>query len=356
MSIDLPLSDAPRVSVIIPSSTRIDLLRACLRSLTRFGPTSIPYETIVVATSEVESQLRGSVTGIQLVSSPVNLGMAGAGNRGRALARGELLILLHDDAEIEAGWMEALVETADAHPEAGAIGGKALFPDGRLQSEGAILWRTGQVSLTWVGEALSFNRLRAVDVCGTSSLLVRAALWDLVGGLDEQFYPVYYVEVDLGMAIREHGFIVLYQPNSCIRHHQGASTNNYDFKLFVFHRNRLLLVKKWGAALDNQEPFESDSPAAVERALARAEIFAEQCRRRGNVIAKNLGPPKSFDAAEQYSRHVEKSRELQKAYAAYRTRRRRRAFARQVACSLMGTKLYERARRMLGHIIPQYFP
>jgi len=282
--------------------------------------------------------------------------MAGAGNRGRALARGELLILLHDDVEIEAGWMEALVETADAHPEAGAIGGKALFPDGRLQSEGAILWRTGQVSLTWVGEALSFNRLRAVDVCGTSSLLVRAALWDLVGGLDEQFYPVYYVEVDLGMAIREHGFIVLYQPNSCIRHHQGASTNNYDFKLFVFHRNRLLLVKKWGAALDNQEPFERDSPAAVERALARAEIFAEQCRRRGNVIAKNLGSPKSFDAAEQYSRHVEKSRELQQAYAAYRTRRRRRAFARQVACSLMGTKLYERARRMLGHIIPQNFP
>src|SRR5207344_2199694 len=103
-------------------------------------------------------------------------------------------------------------------------------------------------------------------------------------------------EVYLGMAIREHGFIVLYQPNSCIRHHQGASTNNYDFKLFVFHRNRLLLVKKWGAALDNQEPFESDSPAAVERALARAEIFAEQCRRRGNVIAKNLGSPKSFDA------------------------------------------------------------
>jgi GT2 family glycosyltransferase len=356
MSIDLPLSDAPRVSVIIPSSTRIDLLRACLRSLARFGPTSIPYETIVVATSEVESQLRGSVTGIQLVSSRVNLGMAGAGNRGRALARGELLILLHDDAEIEAGWMEALVETADAHPEAGAIGGKALFPDGRLQSEGAILWRTGQVSLTWVGEALSFNRLRAVDVCGTSSLLVRAALWDLVGGLDEQFYPVYYVEVDLGMAIREHGFIVLYQPNSCIRHHQGASTNNYDFKLFVFHRNRLLLVKKWGAALNNQEPFESDSPAAVERALARAEIFAEQCRRRGNVIAKNLGSPKSFDAAEQYYRHVEKSRELQQAYAAYRTRRRRRAFARQVACSLMGTKLYERARRMLGHIIPQNFP
>ena len=48
MSIDLPLSAAPRVSVIIPCTTRIDLLHACLRSLARFGPAAIPYETIVV--------------------------------------------------------------------------------------------------------------------------------------------------------------------------------------------------------------------------------------------------------------------------------------------------------------------
>ena len=196
MSIDLPQSAAPRVSVIIPSSTRLDLLHACLRSLARFGPAAIPYETIVVlnqATPEAEAQLRETATGIQVVSSPVNLGLAGAGNRGRALARGELLILLHDDAEIEPGWMESLVETADAHPEAGAIGGKVLCPDGRLQWAGGILWRTGITSRPWVGEApapTAFDRLRAVDFCGTSSLLVRAALWDFVGGLDEQFYPV----------------------------------------------------------------------------------------------------------------------------------------------------------------------
>jgi GT2 family glycosyltransferase len=193
MSIDLPLADAPRVSVIIPSSAKLDLLHACLRSLARFGPTSIPYETIVVlnqATPEAEIRLRGAATGIQVISSPVNLGLAGAGNRGRALARGELLILLHDDAEIEPGWMEALVKTADAHPEAGAIGGKVLFPDGRLQWAGGILWRTAAVSPV-LDEAPAFDRIRAVDFCGTSSLLVRAALWDLVGGLDEEFYPVY---------------------------------------------------------------------------------------------------------------------------------------------------------------------
>jgi O-antigen biosynthesis protein len=356
MSIDLPQSAAPRVSVIIPSSTRLDLLHACLRSIARFGPAAIPYETIVVlneATPEAETRLRGTATGIQVVSSPVNLGLAGAGNRGRALARGELLILLHDDAEIEPGWMEALVETADAHPEAGAIGGKVLHPDGRLQWAGGILWRTAICSKPWVGEApapTAFDRLRAVDFCGTSSLLIHAALWDFVGGLDEQFYPVYYVDVDVAMSTRKLGFVVLYQPNSRIRHHQAASSDP-GFREFLLHRNRLLCVEKWGAALENHEPYERDSPAAVERALARAEIFASRCRHTGNMIIEYSGRPKTFNAAEQHSRHVEKSRTLQEAYAAHQVRRSRRIFVRDVARSLMGTKLYEQARRIRNKIV-----
>jgi GT2 family glycosyltransferase len=327
MSIDLPRSATPRVSVIIPSSTRHELLHACLRSLARFGATSIPYETIVVlseATAEAEARLRGAATGIQVVSSPVNLGLAGAGNRGRAFARGDLLILLHDDAEIEPGWMEALVETADAHPEAGAIGGKVFYPDGRLQYAGIIVWQNGETSVPWGGERpppTGFDRLRAVDLCGSSSLLVRAALWDFIGGLDEQFYPVGKVDADLAMALRKLGFVVLYQPASRIRHHQSASTKPGSFSGFFQYRNRLLLLKKWRAALKNHEPYlGEDSPAAVERAMARAEIFADQCRKSGTMTIKHAVRSTTFNAAEQDSRCVKKSQALQKAYAAYQRR------------------------------------
>jgi GT2 family glycosyltransferase len=349
MNIDLPLSSAPRVSVIIPSSTRLDLLHACLQSLARFGPAAIPYETIVVlneAIPEAESRLRGMATGIQVASSTVNLGLAGAGNRGRALARGELLILLHDDAEIEAGWMEALVETADAHPGAGAIGGKVLHPTGELQWAGGILWREAYVSRPWVGETPAPNaldRLRAVDFCCSSSLLVRAALWDLIGGLDEQFYPVNFVDVDLCMAIRKLGFLVLYQPNSCIRHHQSASTEP-RFKEFLIRRNRLLFLKKWGAALENHEPYECSS-AAVERASARAEMFADQCRRKGKMKIEEPVGPKKFDVAEQHFRHVKKSRALHKAFAIDQARRSFSESTRRVVRSLTGEKLYEQAKR-----------
>lgn len=322
--IQLPRSPAPRVSIIIPATAGPDLLHACLRSISRCGPSTIPYETIVVlneAWDEDAARLREAVTGVQVISSPFNLGLAGAGNRGRDLARGEFLLLLHDDAEVEPGWMEALVETADSHPEAGAIGGKVLHPDGRLQFAGQILWRNGWTSPPWVGRPPApdaFGKIRAVDHCGTSSLLVRAAAWDLVGGLDERFYPVYCVDVDLGMALQAHGFVVLYQPASRIRHHQGASTTD-RFKEFLFNRNWLQFIEKWGAALNAYEPNDGDLAAAIERAIARTDAF-HQARMGVRTACPAATPRPPFDPILQERRLAERSRTIQKAYVDHLSR------------------------------------
>src|SRR5262249_11112055 len=97
--------------------------------------------------------------------------------------------------------------------------------------------------------------------------------------------------------------------------------------------------------------YERDSPAAVERALARADIFADRCRRMRNRTIENLVQPKKLNIAEQHARHVEKSRALQEAYAAHQARRSRRIFPRVVARSLIGTKLYEQARRIRNKIV-----
>src|SRR5579862_9466078 len=129
MQLTLPSSDTPRASIIIVAASSTSLLWACLRSIAHHAPTTIPFETIIVMnewTAMAEAELRDNVGGIKVINSRVNLGFAGAANRGRSLARGKYLVLLHDDAEVEAGWMEALVETADEHPEAGAVGGKVL--------------------------------------------------------------------------------------------------------------------------------------------------------------------------------------------------------------------------------------
>jgi hypothetical protein len=156
-------------------------------------------------------------------------------------------------------------------------------------------------------------------------------------------YPVNYVDVDLAMAMRKLGFLVLYQPNSRIRHHQSASTEP-RLKEFLIRRNRRLFLEKWGAALENHEPYEC-SPAAAERASARAEIFADRFRRMGNMKIEHPMRPKKFDTAEQHFRHVKKSRALHKAFAADQASRRFSETTRRVARSLTGEKLYQQAKK-----------
>ena len=316
MTIDLPWSPSPRVSVIVPATASLDLLLAALRSIERNVPRHIPVETIVVlnaSMAEHAAYLIEFVNGVVVLSSQANLGLAGAGNRGRSVAGGDLLIVLHDDAEVEPGWLEALVETADTHPQAGAIGSKVLFPDGQLQTAGMVLWRDATSSPPWVGTApppTAFDELRAVDYCGTSSLLVRADVWDAIDGMDEQFYPVYYVDVDLAMSIRQLGRAVLYQPASQIRHHRGASTGR-RFQAFVAGRNRQLFIDKWGPALEGHEPADpSNVPAAIQRATARAAAVAATSVPCALVGRDPASPPP--DAA-----YVRKERAVLDAYVAH---------------------------------------
>lgn len=296
---------------------------ATLRSISLHGPLHIPFEVIVVLNQPIVQEaprLDHLVNGVRFIASAANLGLAGAANRGRNVARGELLIVLHDDAEVESGWMEALVDTADAHPTAGAIGGKVLYPDGRLQNAGMILWRDATSSPPWFGERpppTAFDRLRVVDYCGTSSLLVRAEVWDDIGGLDERFYPVYYVDVDLAMAVRQRGLVVLYQPQSRILHHGGASDSS-RWRSFVSARNRQLFIDKWGSALDQHEPADADVAAAIGRAMTRAAALAPAPHRGDSLLSPSpVKVPGGPRCTLEDSVYLDKERDLRQAYVAY---------------------------------------
>lgn len=277
--IRIPRSDAPRVSIVIPSAAKPELLVACLRSLERHLPASIPTETIVVLDGAPEgaaARIERSAPGALVVSSSVRLGLARAANRGRRRARGEFLALLHDDSEIDAGWLEALVAAAEAHPEAGAFGGLVLFPDGTPQSAGVVLFSNGAAVPPWAGDpppAETFEGARPADFCGSNALLVRTEAWDAAGGLDERFFPAYFVDADLAMSLRRAGWSVLFEPRARNRHRRGASSRR-DFQEWVSGRNRARFVEKWAKDLEGYEPWEGRSPESIERSLERARARA----------------------------------------------------------------------------------
>lgn len=311
--------DTPLVSVIIPAFSKPELLLGCLRSLQMNVTDQVPYEVIVIlneANEDAAANLARAARGLTILSSKANLGLAGAANRGRARASGEFLVLLHDDAEVQPGWLEALLEAAEAHPEAGAIGGKALSPDGSLQDAGSILWRDATCSQCWAGPAPdpgAFDQIRAVDYCGTSSLLIRAAVWDAIGGLDERFYPAYFLDVDMGMAIRRLGGVILYQPKSRIVHRRGASTTQ-RFRAFLVGRNQQKFREKWARELEEHEPPSGGHADSFARAIARAGA-----RRRSASPTWPASPGRATSGAEFADDAIwlQKANELQRDYIVY---------------------------------------
>jgi O-antigen biosynthesis protein len=264
-----------RASIIVPTLGNPLLLR-CLDSLRRHIGSVVPYEVVVVGNGVPNARLEPIRTlswpALRLVPSPVNLGFVGGCNRGAAEGSGEYLVFLNDDTEVLPGWLEALVETADGHPQAAAVGSLILFPDGSIQEAGSIVWRDGSTLGVARGasiEASAYNFLRPVDYCSACSLLVRRECWDAVGGLDARYFPAYYEDVDLCFTLAQAGFRILLQPRSRLVHYETGSSST-PRKTFLLLRNRESFALKWADALQTREAAAPTDTRAVARAVERA--------------------------------------------------------------------------------------
>ena len=282
---DADPSPGSRVSIIVTGWRAAPHLLSCLRSISAHPP-SCPFDVVVSLnepSEELTAALGREAPHVTVLSSPVNLGFAGACNRAAATAPGEFLMLLNDDAVAEPGWLDALLQAADDEPGAAAVGGRILAPDGRVQEDGAVLWRDGSVTLIDVyhrpSPAPPAGR-RQVDYCSAASLLVRQSAWQEVGGLDEGYYPAYYEDVDLCLKLQAAGHKVLYEPASVIRHRHGASAP-LPYRLFLIERNRRRLVARWPHVLAERPEPAPDDPRALGRAVTLAA---------GRPAARSGGP------------------------------------------------------------------
>ena len=226
-------ANLPRVSVIIPTRNRADLLRTCIAGL---RATDYPALEIIIAdndSNEPETQAylaELARDGIVVLPQPGPFNYSTINNNAVAIATGELLCLMNNDIEVlKPDWL-AIMATQALRPEVGAVGAQLLYPDGRIQHAGVVIGvgnAAGHAHRFLRPEAEGYFRRHAlpqfVSAVTAACLVVRKDRFDAVGGLDEANFAVAFNDVDLCLKLNRHGWQSFYEPRAVLVHHESIS-------------------------------------------------------------------------------------------------------------------------------------
>ncbi len=242
----IPTTEQPRVSVILVVWNRAELTLPCLRSLA--ARSEIGFELIVIDNGSTDrtTALFDRVDGARVYRNDENLYFIHAVNQAAALARGAHLLLLNNDAALLPGAIDTLAATIESSPDIGAVGGKIVFLDGRLQEAGSIIWNNGHCFGYGRGDdplAPQYMFRRDVDYCSGALLLMRKDLFVQLEGFDTVFSPAYYEETDYCVRLWDAGYRVVFEPGAAILHYEFASRSQDEASELQL-RHRQLFVER----------------------------------------------------------------------------------------------------------------
>jgi GT2 family glycosyltransferase len=258
-------SKFPKISILILCYNKIEFTIKCLTTL--FKNTSYPnFEVIVVDNSSVDDTpgyLESFGEKIKFIHSDQNLGFVGGNNLASRYAEGEFLVFLNNDTEVHPLWLDHLIATFNYHPDAGAAGSMLIYPDGKLQEAGGVIfedatgWNYGKNT-----EPIDsrYNFVREVDYCSGAALMIRKSLFTKLNGFDEQYAPAYYEDTDLCFGVRSLGYKVYFNPFSKVTHYEGATAGtdlNSGYKKYQII-NAEKFKAKWVKELQTQYPNQPD--------------------------------------------------------------------------------------------------
>lgn len=289
----------PLVTVIVPTYNGLHFTLACIDSIARFRP-KVAYEVIVadnVSTDDTEKTLKRRYD-IRYLRHPENLGFLRSCNRAARIARGEFIFLLNNDTLVAPGWLDELYAVFCAQDNAGLVGSRLIYPDGRLQEAGGIIWKDGSA---WnYGKFQDpgipeFNYLRETDYVSGAAIMLPKRLWDEVGGFDEMYAPSYCEDSDLAMRVRSLGYSVLYTPLSVIAHFEGMTQGrdtSSGIKSFQVSNTEKLLAR-WKPMISNYQPNGELLDLAKDRGFTKRALFIDECtpapkEDAGSVTSLNL--------------------------------------------------------------------
>ena len=224
-------------AAIIVTYNSAAVIEACLDALSKMAPSLIPIVVDNASSDDTVKRVRAR-TGVRLIANHDNRGFAAAVNQGaREAGHAEFLLLLNPDASL-ATPVDDLIEASRRH---GLAAGKLVGEDGRAQK--GFTLRRFPTPAALVLELFGINRLwprnrvnrhyryldRDLDQPGPveqpagAFLMARRDVWERLGGLDEQFHPVWFEDVDFCRRAANASYRIEYVPSVTARHAGGHS-------------------------------------------------------------------------------------------------------------------------------------
>ena len=226
----------PKISIIIPNKDHVEDLRRCISSIMEKS-TYDNYEIIVVENNSETREIfayyeeLANNPAVKIIPYKGDFNYSAINNLGVSHASGDYVLLLNNDIQIiTVNWMEELLMYAQ-RPDVGAVGAKLYYPDKTIQHAGVVIglgahrtaghvhYRQKRENLGYMGRLCYAQNMSAVT---GACLLVKKALYEEAGGLDESF-AVSLNDVDFCLKLRKLGYLNVFTPFAEAYHYESAS-------------------------------------------------------------------------------------------------------------------------------------
>lgn len=296
----------PLVSVVIVNFNGKRYLEACLSTLA--AQTFRDFEVIVVDNASQDGSVEHLETQfpwVRVIRNRTNLGFAGGSNEGIRHAHGDFILTLNNDTMAESRFIECLVKPMLSDESAGMCASKMLLPDGRINSAGICLSRSGSAwdRGRFEPDTGQYDRQQEVLGACAGAALYKKKMLDEIGLFDEDFF-LYMEDVDLAVRAKLAGWKCIYVPGAVVYHHHGG-TAGFGSSLSVYYTNRNVIwyaVKGFPTGL-----LLASLPWMVARNLAIIPYYA--LRGKGMIILRSkldalLGLPRMLKKRKRIVRRI----------------------------------------------------
>jgi GT2 family glycosyltransferase len=245
----------PKVFVIILNYNGFDVLKKCLTSVFKIDYPNL--EIIVVDNNSLDGSLeiaKANFSKAIFIKNESNLGFAAGNNVGIKFAlerAADFILLLNNDVEVEKNFLMQLIDNVAENEKIG-IASPVIF-DGETRE----VWFSGGRMDWWGMKAINRKDIQTKNYFNTDfitgcAMLIRAAVFQKVGLLDEDYF-LYYEDADFSLKSKKAGFQNMVVSSSWIYHFEKSRENpeNKTYWLVVsglifFQKNANFLFKIWG--------------------------------------------------------------------------------------------------------------